>query len=62
MYFDPLIHSIFDNDSYAITQSNQAIDQYEFVVTEDQFLNRDGTPFPPKFSKALEEQIGYMSR
>lgn len=61
MYFDPFLHSIFDNDSYAVTQSNHTLDQFEFVITEDHFINRGGTPFPPNFGKALEEQIGYMA-
>ena len=56
-----VINSLLDNDLYAFTMSQAALNQYPDVVTEDSLIIRKPIDFPPDFGLELQHQIDLMS-
>ena len=56
----PIITSLLDTDLYKLTQGSVVFHDFPFVVAEYEFINRNRTPFPPGFAKALNRQVELM--
>lgn len=58
---EPIIKSILDTDLYKLSMSYAVIKKYPRMKVVYRFFNRNKTPFPDGFAKALKEQINMMS-